>query len=477
MNSVEVNQVADLSTAYLHPLKKKSRHGKHKEDYFAFYYLNHRKKINQQRRKQYSSKKKKKLTWCWRELFNAPKPYCFNCQKQKISPYWLNYCGKINCSVITWLENRKKEQLEKEGWFYDFQTKIALEHLTPKNGSKIGQKKGGKNSHGVIRKMTLFSSHARSSLTVARNNKELFFGQRKDETKKQEFERRLDQDFLRLKTIDKIARKKGWNETGFREWLDKAELLAENQEWSIRGGKKLGNKYLSFLDLDIEKEGITISLQRQLEKNTNLLLSCLNCFHVKTNKGYHVYLLTDCLLPNSLLYHTDKFGKRRIIGSIQGKGKYVVGFDSKDKKLIEKGSWFWHAKDLSGVKEKLEKFFIETGNKGENAENKFLELQQKIRENQAKKINPIPYSKQNINHRQLRQEKLQIQARVLSKYKTPLPHLRKTLYLDQKTKQTGYFLINDYQREQAFNNLHIGSTLSICLVQGYKHQFLSRASP
>jgi len=91
------------------------------------------------------------------------------------------------------------------------------------------------------------------------------------------------------------------------------------------------------LDLDIEKEKMPASLQSQLEKNVNYLLDHLNCFHVKTKKGYHIYLLTDYLLPNSLLYHTDKFGKRRIIGSIQSKGKYVVGFDSKDKKLVEIG--------------------------------------------------------------------------------------------------------------------------------------------
>jgi len=71
----------------------------------------------------------------------------------------------------------------------------------------------------------------------------------------------------------------------------------------------------------------------------------------------------------------------------------------------------------------------------------------------------------------------QIEVKVLSKYKTCLKDIWKTFYLDQKTKQTGYFLVNDYQREQAFNNLNIGSTLNICLVQGYKHHFLSRASP
>jgi len=71
----------------------------------------------------------------------------------------------------------------------------------------------------------------------------------------------------------------------------------------------------------------------------------------------------------------------------------------------------------------------------------------------------------------------QIEVKVLGKLKTCLKDIWKTFYLDQKTKQTGYFLVNDYQREWEFNNLNIGSTLNISLVQGYKHQFLSRILP
>jgi hypothetical protein len=102
----------------------------------------------------------------------------------------------------------------------------------------------------------------------------------------------------------------------------------------------MGNKFLSFLDLDILKEDMSLSLQQRLKKNVLLDLNYLDCFHVETKKGYHVYILSDELLPNEILYHTDKFGKRRKIGSIQSKGKYVVGFDSVNKKLVEKGKWF-----------------------------------------------------------------------------------------------------------------------------------------
>jgi len=71
----------------------------------------------------------------------------------------------------------------------------------------------------------------------------------------------------------------------------------------------------------------------------------------------------------------------------------------------------------------------------------------------------------------------QIEVKVLSKHKTCLKDIWKTFYLDQKTKVIGYFLVNDYQREREFDNLNIGSTLNISLVQGYKHQFLSRVLP
>lgn len=71
----------------------------------------------------------------------------------------------------------------------------------------------------------------------------------------------------------------------------------------------------------------------------------------------------------------------------------------------------------------------------------------------------------------------QIEVKLSGKIKTCLKDIWKVFYLDQKTKQTSYFLVNDYQREQAFNRLHIGSTFNICLVQGYKHQFLSRILP
>ena len=77
-----------------------------------------------------------------------------------------------------------------------------------------------------------------------------------------------------------------------------------------------------------------------------------------------------------------------------------------------------------------------------------------------------------IFRREKKQEKANIQAKILSKYKTPLLHLWKTFYFDWKTKTTGYFLVNDYQRN--LDDLVIGETSNIMLVNGYKHAFFSR---
>ena|SRR5215213_5207981 len=99
----------------------------------------------------------------------------------------------------------------------------------------------------------------------------------------------------------------------------------------------MGKKFLSFLDVDIIKKDMPLNLQQKIKENVLVKLNYLDCFYVKTRKGYHVYMLSDELLPNEILYHTDKFGKRRKIGSIQSKGKYVVGFDSPNKKLVENG--------------------------------------------------------------------------------------------------------------------------------------------
>jgi hypothetical protein len=50
----------------------------------------------------------------------------------------------------------------------------------------------------------------------------------------------------------------------------------------------------------------------------------------------------------------------------------------------------------------------------------------------------------------------------------------KVFYLDWKTKQSGYFLVNNYQKSYALPNLDIGSVRNIMLMRGTKHGFFSR---
>lgn len=67
-----------------------------------------------------------------------------------------------------------------------------------------------------------------------------------------------------------------------------------------------------------------------------------------------------------------------------------------------------------------------------------------------------------------------IQAQILSKKQTNLEHLWKVFYLDWKTQQKGYFLVNNYQKSYALPNLDIGSVKNMVLVQGNRHSFFSR---
>jgi len=203
----------------------------------------------------------------------------------------------------------------------------------------------------------------------------------------------------------------------YREQLNKEQLIERCGEWSVRGGGKIGNKFLSFLDIDVEKGKVPLSWQRHLRKNVNLLLDYLNCSYVKTKDGNHVYLLTDELLPNQILYHVDKFGKRRIIGSIQSKGKYVVGFDSVNKELVERDKCFYQSEDLNAIKRTLGKFFVEVGDKKETKRElgPLIEIQPQVQ--------PSLYLNQNVSYGRLKQEQTRIQSTILSKYKTLLPHL------------------------------------------------------
>jgi hypothetical protein len=65
-----------------------------------------------------------------------------------------------------------------------------------------------------------------------------------------------------------------------------------------------------------------------------------------------------------------------------------------------------------------------------------------------------------------------VEASISGKQKTCLKDIWKVFYLDWKSKEKGYFLVNSYQRN--LDDLVIGKVSNIYLVQGYKHRFFSR---
>jgi len=308
---------------------------------------------------------------------------------------------------------------------------------------------------------------------------------------KQERQKRKDQPWRRLATINKIAQKAGFNLPNYSEKRTIPELLKQHGEYSYLTGKKLGNYYLSTLDIDLRKEEFPEKLIKRLEQNVKKLTNCLQVSYDKTKKGLHVDILTPEPLDNQQIYYRG-WGKTWNIGSIQSLGKYVVGED-KNKNYIKNGKWYWKTdwktKSNEEIKVKLATFFLKLGNQQE----KPTEHRQLLT-NETIKTFSYPAWDYNLNQAIMREysliiekpykkqkepaskpiKKQHIQAKILSKQETNLEHLWKVFYLDWKTKTTGYFLVNDYQKSYALSNLDIGSVRNILLVNGAKHRFFSR---
>ena len=299
---------------------------------------------------------------------------------------------------------------------------------------------------------------------------------------------RKDQAWRRLATVNKIAQKSGYNLPDYLEKRTIAELLKQHGEYSYLTGKKLGTYYLSTLDIDIRKEEFAEKLTERLEKNVRKLTNCLHVSYDKTKKGLHVDILTSEPLDNQQIYYQG-WGKIWNIGSIQSLGKYVVGED-KDKAFIKNGKWYWKTKNDEEVKSQLAKFFFRLGNQEKT---KAIENMQLLANETLKTFRYQAWD-YNLNQAVMREysliiekpqkkpkqkplllKKHSLQAKILSKEKVlKLERMWKVFYLDWKTKTTGYFLVNNYQKEQAFNCLHAGSIKNIMLIQGIKHNFLSR---
>lgn len=307
---------------------------------------------------------------------------------------------------------------------------------------------------------------------------------------KQERTKRKDQPWRRLATINKIAQKAGYNLPEYSEKRTIAELLKQHGEYSYLTGKKLGNYYLSTLDIDIKKEEFAEKLIKRLDKNTACLLDYLQVSYDKTKKGLHVDILTPELLDNQQIYYQG-WGKTWNIGSIQSLGKYVVGED-RNKAFTKNGKWYWITKNNEEVKAILNKFFFNLGNQEKKTtENRQLLETKNLKtvryqawdynlnkqvEREYSLIVGKPYKKQKEPEQQpfYLTKKQNIQAKILSKKHTNLEHMWKVFYLDWKSKTTGYFLVNSYQKSYVLPSLEIGSVRNVVLVCGRKYEFFSR---
>ena len=163
--------------------------------------------------------------------------------------------------------------------------------------------------------------------------------------------------------------------------------------------------------------------------------------------------------------------------------------EDKNKAFIKNGKWYWKIKNNEEVKSQLAKFFFRLGNQTPKAtENKQLLVNETIKTfryqawdynlNQAvireySLIIEKPYKKQKEpESKPLKRQN--IQAKILSKKQTNLEHMWKVFYLDWKSKTTGYFLVNDYQKSYALPSLNIGSVRNMVLISGIKHNFLNK---
>jgi hypothetical protein len=109
------------------------------------------------------------------------------------------------------------------------------------------------------------------------------------------------------------------------------ELLRRYGERGVLTGHKLGNKYFEGVDIDIVREDTPLSLKKRFRINFEFLAKIYHISYIRTKRGYHVYCLFEELTPNETIYHVDKYGKKRNLGSILSSGRQVQGVGSKDK--------------------------------------------------------------------------------------------------------------------------------------------------
>ncbi len=440
-------------TGYFH--SKTTKQNRHRENYFRDYYQKHRERLlTPQRREQQklwiAQKRAEKSintsvdknSLLWSDHFTCKKPWCSTCIQAGIKENEYKFCGS-GCIVNSWTSIYAKIYAKRN----------TIQHRTKCVNDKISSHTIGME-HACLREKNLFFCVGECHADDFVVNTFLTAEQIK-KWNKSERQKRKDQPWRRLATKNKIAQVAGYNLPSYQEKRSIAELLKKHGEFAYLTGKPLGRYYLSTLDLDLRKVEFPEKLVECLEKNVGCLLDFLRVSYDKTKKGLHVDILTPELLPNEIIYYRG-WGKVWNVGSIQSKGKYVVGED-KEKEFVKNGKWYWKVDRNEEIRAKLAKFLLMVG-KGKEA---------------AKE--PANSSSQNFKKvSQIERIKQIIQAKILGVKETRLTDFLKVFYLNQRSQTRGYFLLNSYQKPNALPNLDIGSVRSICLVSGWKQKFFSR---
>ena len=274
----------------------------------------------------------------------------------------------------------------------------------------------------------------------------------------------------------------GWNSTNY--WEPKNRSLAA---LAFTHDIVLGKVDTPLLDLDpnkkdkeenykIKQEWLRKALSEGGKKWKSLINKHQIPYYWKTATPGNSLLPVPYYLVGSMtgkkIYHQDT-GQE--VADLLGKGDLValpVGNDKSrqlfitewGRKLVKKygtAGIFRKSLMVGKIEEKVEEFLNGV----------FLSLNETTTIQKPKRLITKEYL---TNQQEKNQKKIgKIEVTVSGKWKTCLKDIWKVFYKDSQQK-TGYFLVNDYHRERAFNNLNIGSALNVCLVHGYKHQFLSR---
>lgn len=458
MNSLLINRVAEINTDYLQPLKKQE---KNKENYLNFFHPKGRKtdrhKLNFKTRHWVRFfKQENYLLTSLEEILNAT--LSGGCRFSYIAL-------RIDNKNLFFLKNRPTE-----AYYLEKQKDFLFSHLVWREKEELDNLLA-KRPYQFKKKWQEIKTKV-EILGQWDNPAKLVPGYKENGRPKPTWEG------------------VGWNSPNY--WETKNRSLAA---LAFTHDIVLGKVEVPLLDLDPNKKDKDGNYKVKQEWLRKALVVGGKKWKALINKCQVPYYWTtgtpgNCLIPipywliglmkGGKIYHQDT---QEEIGDLLSVGDLValpVGSDKNRQLVITK--WGKKLVKKHGTAGILNKQFL-GGNIEEKVEevlnSVYLSLDKtNIQKSRSKKTLVIrEYSTTEQVENTEKQKRSIAELSISGKQKICLKDIWKVFYLDWKTKQKGYFLVNDYQREQAFNNLNIGSTLNILLIQGYKHQFLSRILP